>query len=67
MPVIKTPEGKPIRFDYADSHGIDRMFPDHPLSRLRAALQQVFPGVRFEEGFLALAACQDSPSAAGDG
>ena len=27
MPVIKTPEGKPIRFDYADSHGIDRMFP----------------------------------------
>jgi hypothetical protein len=65
MPTIKTPEGRPIRFDYADSHGVDRMFPDHPLSGLRAALRQVFPSVRFEEWFTALAACQDSPSAAG--
>jgi len=67
MPVIETPEGKPIRFDYADSHGVDRMFPDHPLSQLRAALRQAFPSVRFEEWFTALAAGQDSQSPAGDG
>jgi hypothetical protein len=67
MPLFKTPAGNELVYDYADSHGIDQMFPDHALTRLRAALRQVFPSVRYEEWFTSLPGFQDSPAAAGGG
>jgi hypothetical protein len=67
MPILTTPDGRPMVYDYADSHAVDKMFPDHPLTHLRAALGQVFPSVRFEEWFTALAAYAGSPSASGGG
>lgn len=59
---IKTPDGRPIEHDYVDSHEVDSMFPDHPLTQLRAALRQIIPSVHFEEWFLALPSYPGSPS-----
>lgn len=66
MPLLKTPGGNQLVYDYADSHAVDKMFPDHALTRLRAALRQVFPSVRYEEWFTSLAEFQGSPAAADD-
>lgn len=58
MPVLRTPGGTELVYDYADAHEIDRMFPDHALTHLRTALRQVFPSVRYESWFTARPAFQ---------
>lgn len=65
MPILKMSDGSLMSYDYADSHAVDELFPDHALTRLRAALRQVFPSVCFEEWFTALPAYAGSPSASG--